>query len=87
MILKILTRLVRITYSIRPQQRNLPKFMYLINVNILESQRAHSTNDLVCFVGMKMTDWWVETCSLCINKKVVLTYIINFIIQKIENLN
>jgi len=21
-------------------------------------------NDLVCYVGLKMTDWWVETCSL-----------------------
>jgi len=49
---------------LRPQQRNLPDFMYLINVNILESQRAHSTNDLVFNVGLKMTDWWVETCSL-----------------------
>ena len=31
-------------------------FMYFINVNILESQCAHSTNDVVCHVGPKMTD-------------------------------
>jgi len=30
--------------------------MYLINVNILGSQSAHSTNDLVCYVGLQMTD-------------------------------
>jgi len=41
-----------------------PDFMYFINVNILGSQCAHSTNDLVCYVGLKMTDWRVETCSL-----------------------
>jgi len=29
--------------------------MYLINVNILGYQRAHSTIDLVCYVGLKMT--------------------------------
>jgi len=44
--------------------RNLPDFMYFINVNILGSQCAHSTNDLICYVGRKMTDWWVESCSL-----------------------
>jgi len=38
--------------------------MHFINVNILGSQSVHSTNDLVCYVGLKMTDWWVETCSL-----------------------
>jgi len=37
--------------------------MYFINVNILGSQYGHSTNDLVCYVGLKMTNWWVETCS------------------------
>ena len=52
--------------------------MYFINVNILGSQCAHSTNDLVCYVGLKMTDRWVETC---INKKTVLTYIVNLIIH------
>ena len=31
-------------------------FMYFINVNILGSQCAHSTNDVVCYVGLKMTD-------------------------------
>ena len=41
-----------------------PDFMYFINVNILRSQCAHSTSDLICYVGLKMTDWWVETCSL-----------------------
>ena len=30
--------------------------MYFINVHILGSQCAHSTNDLVCYVGLKMTD-------------------------------
>jgi len=38
--------------------------MYFINVKVLGSQRAHSTNHLVCYVGLMMTDWWVETCSL-----------------------
>ena len=38
------------------QQRNLPDFMCFINVNILGFQCAHSTNDLVCYVGLKMTD-------------------------------
>jgi len=38
--------------------------MYFIYVNILGSQCAYSTNVLVCYVGLKMTDWWVETCSL-----------------------
>ena len=37
-------------------QRNVTDFMYFINVNILGSQCAHSTNDLVCYVGLKMTD-------------------------------
>ena len=37
---------------IRSQQRNLPDFMYFIHVNILGSQCAHSTNDLVCSVGL-----------------------------------
>ena len=37
--------------------------MYFINVNTLGSQCAHSTNDFVCHVGLKMTDRWVETCS------------------------
>jgi len=58
---------------------DLPDFTYFINVNILGSQCAHSTNDLVYYVDLKMTDRWVETCSLCINTKIVLTYIINFI--------
>ena len=35
---------------------NLPDFMYFINVNILGSQYAHNTNDLDCYVGLKMTD-------------------------------
>jgi len=30
--------------------------MYFINVNIFGSQCAHSTNDLVCYVGLKMTE-------------------------------
>jgi len=30
--------------------------MYFINVNILVSQCAHRTDDLVCYVGLKMTD-------------------------------
>ena len=60
--------------------RNLPDFTYFINVNILGSQCAHSTNDLICCVALKMTDWWVETCNLMCNKKVSLTCIINFII-------
>ena len=37
--------------------RNLPDFMHFIIVNILGSQCAHSTNDLVCHVDLKMTDW------------------------------
>jgi len=45
-------------------KENLPDFMYLINVNILGSQCAHRTSDLVCYVGLKMTDRWVETCIL-----------------------
>jgi len=51
-ILNILTRYVRITYFIRLQQRNLPDFMYFINVNILGSQCAQSTNDLVCYIDL-----------------------------------
>jgi len=47
---------VRITYFIRPEQRNLPVLMYFVNVNKKESQCAHSTNDLVCYVDLKMTD-------------------------------
>jgi len=27
-----------------------------VKVNILASQCAHSTNDLVCYVGLKITD-------------------------------
>ena len=30
--------------------------MYFTNVNIFGSQYAHSTNDLVCYVDLKMTD-------------------------------
>jgi len=30
--------------------------MHFINVNILRSQYTHNTNDLVCYVGLKMTD-------------------------------
>jgi len=30
--------------------------MYSINVNILGSQSAQSTSDLVCYVGLKMVD-------------------------------
>jgi len=55
-ILNILTIQVRITYFIRPKQISLAVFMYFINVNILESQCAYSTNDLVCYVGLKMTE-------------------------------
>jgi hypothetical protein len=54
-VLQILSVLSKETY---------PGFMYFINVNILGSQYTHSTNDLVCYVGLRMTDWWVETCSL-----------------------
>ena len=36
----------------------------IIIVHILGSQCAYRTNDLVSYVGLKMTDWWVETCSL-----------------------
>jgi len=49
--------------------KKLPRFYVFYNVNILGSQRAHSTNDLVCYVGLKMTHWWVETCSLCTDKE------------------
>ena len=49
-------------------EKKLTRF-YFINVNILGSQCAPSTNDLVCYVGLKMTDWWVEHVALCINKK------------------
>jgi len=40
-------------------------------------------NDFVCYVGLKMTDWWVETRSLMYKEKlkVVLTCIINSIIH------
>jgi hypothetical protein len=30
--------------------------MYFISVDILGSQCTHSANDLVCYVGLKMTD-------------------------------
>ena len=30
-------------------------------------QCAHGTNDLVCYVGLKITEWWVEYVALCIN--------------------
>ena len=36
--------------------RILPDFMYFINVNLLGPQCAHSTNESVCYVGLKMTD-------------------------------
>ena len=36
--------------------QGLPDFMYFINVNILGSQYAHGTNDLIFYVGLKMTD-------------------------------
>jgi len=39
-----------------------------ININTMGSQCAHSTNALVCYVGLKMTDWWVETCSIMYKK-------------------
>jgi len=42
--------------------------MYFINVNILGSQCAHSTNDLVCNVGLKMIDG-SKHVALCINKE------------------
>jgi len=37
---------------IRPYERSLPDFMYFIHVNILVFQCAHSTNHLVCYVGL-----------------------------------
>ena len=47
---------MRVIYFIRPSQRNLPDLLYSMNVNILGSHCAHSPNDLVCYVGLKMTD-------------------------------
>jgi len=35
--------------------KNLPDFTYFIKVNILGSQCAHSTSDLI-YVDLKMTD-------------------------------
>ena len=54
--------------------------MYFTNVNILGSQCAHSANDLVCYVGLKMT----ETQPYVLIENVVLTYIINNIIYPEE---
>jgi len=48
--------------------------MYFINVNVLGSQWAHNTNDLVCYVGLKMTDWWVETCNNNNNNNNIFIY-------------
>jgi len=43
-------------------------YVHFTKLNIFGFQCAHSTNDLVCYVGLKMTDLLVETRSLCINK-------------------
>jgi len=46
---------------------------------VLYAQCAHSTNDLVCYVGLKMTTDKSKHVALSI--KIVQTYIINFIIH------
>jgi len=42
--------------------------MYFIIVNILGSQCAHSTIDLVCYVGLKRPTDGSKHVALCINK-------------------
>jgi len=40
------------------------RFCVFINVNMLGSQCVHCAIELDGYVGLKMTDWWVETCNL-----------------------